>query len=331
VAGAGALGLACALALADAGFDVTVCDPAPFGDNASGVAAGMLAPVFEAALDAAAPPFSLLLAARDRWPALEARAGVQVERSGALAAGSTDWLGRVAAGIARLGLHATEIPRRAATALAPGLAPDIDGVLLNREDWRLAPGEALLALRDAALAAGVTFRAETVQGRGGADILVIATGAALGLQAAAPELARLAPIKGHILRVEAPKQTFVTVRGEGGYVTPVNGVLAVGATMEAGLSDATPDPARAAPLLAAGAALFPALRQAPARLRAGVRGAVPDGLPLVGLSEAPGVLLAAGARRNGWLLAPLVAQVVAALAAGRDPGPWAAALDPRRF
>ena len=53
VAGAGALGLTTALALADAGAQVTVFDPAGPADNASGVAAGMLAPAFEAVLDAA--------------------------------------------------------------------------------------------------------------------------------------------------------------------------------------------------------------------------------------------------------------------------------------
>ena len=89
VAGAGALGLTTALALADAGAQVTVFDPAPAADNASGVAAGMLAPAFEAVLDAAATPhFDLLLAARDLWPALEARIGIVVDRAGALATGS---------------------------------------------------------------------------------------------------------------------------------------------------------------------------------------------------------------------------------------------------
>ena len=63
----------------------------------------------------------------------------------------------------------------------------------------------------------------------------------------------------------------------------------------------------------------------------GVRAATSDGLPMVGASAAPGVVLAVGARRNGWLLAPLVAQLVAACVTGRDPGPYAAALDPARF
>jgi glycine oxidase len=42
-------------------------------------------------------------------------------------------------------------------------------------------------------------------------------------------------------------------------------------------------------------------------------------LPLVGASHTPGVVLAVGARRNGWLLAPLIAAAVARCAAGADP------------
>ncbi|HXQ45452.1 MAG TPA: FAD-dependent oxidoreductase, partial [Caulobacteraceae bacterium] len=47
VAGAGALGASIALVLARAGARVALADPAPQGANASGVAAGMLAPAFE--------------------------------------------------------------------------------------------------------------------------------------------------------------------------------------------------------------------------------------------------------------------------------------------
>jgi glycine oxidase len=54
-------------------------------------------------------------------------------------------------------------------------------------------------------------------------------------------------------------------------------------------------------------------------------------LPLVGFSQSPGVLVAAGARRNGWLLAPLVGRMVAALACEADPGPYAGRLAPGRF
>lgn len=332
VAGAGALGLSCALALADAGFAVTICDPGPPFANASAIAGGMVAPTFETALDPqAAGHLELLLAARNLWPALEVRSGVRLDRTGALAAGRAAWLQGLQTSLGALGLHVTEIPRRTALDLAPGLADDLDGVLLNREDWRLDPRAALGAMRAAAEAAGVAFQNTAVQGRGGEDLLVLAAGATPDLAALAPEAALLSPIKGHILRAPRPDLCGVTVRGEGVYVTPADGALAVGATMEPGVADVRPDPAKASPLLAAGAALFPALAGAAAELQAGLRAATPDGLPLVGFSQVPGVLLATGARRNGWLLAPLVAQVTAALATGRDPGRFAARLDPARF
>lgn len=331
VAGAGALGLATALALADAGCAVTVCDPAEPAANASGVAAGMLAPVFEAVLDPAARPhLDLLLAARDLWPGLAQRAGIALDRSGALAAGSDPWLAELEARFAGLGLHAAEIATATAQTMAPGLSGDFRRALLSREDWRLDARAALAQLRAAAQAAGVVFRPEAAR-RGGTDILVIATGPSQALAEAAPELAALSPIKGHILRVQAPWAWGATVRGEAGYAAPGEGVMMVGATMEPGVAEPAPDPGRAPALIEAGARLFPALADASCELLAGVRAATPDGLPLVGFSAALGVVVAAGARRNGWLLAPLAAQVVAACVTGREPGPHAARLDPRRF
>src|SRR5687767_1321153 len=104
VAGAGVLGLCAALTLAERGARVTVDDPAGPDDNASGVAAGMLAPVFEAALDpVAAPHFDLLMAARDVWPAFAARIGVKLDRSGAVAVGEAAWLAEVEAKVSALG------------------------------------------------------------------------------------------------------------------------------------------------------------------------------------------------------------------------------------
>jgi glycine oxidase len=331
VAGAGALGLSAALALADAGCAVTVCDPHGAG-LASGVAAGMLAPVFEAALDAqAAAHFDILTAARDLWPGLEARAGVALDRSGALAVGDEAWLAGVRAALGRLGEHGIELPRRTAQALAPGLSGAFDQAILVREDWRLEPKPALAALRRAAEAAGVVFRPEPVTGVGGADWLVIATGADRGLAGVAPELGVLTPIKGQIARYGGFPGAGVSVRGEGAYAVPCEDGLAVGATMEAGATDATPNPKALAPLLKAGARLFPQLAGADHAVAVGVRAATPDGLPMAGLSWAPRVILATGARRNGWLLAPLVAQVVAACVTGAEAGPYAHRFDPRRF
>lgn len=331
VAGAGALGLSAALALADAGCAVTVCDPEEW-PRASGVAAGMLAPVFEAALEPeGGAALDLLLAARNDWPRLEARAGVRLDRAGALAVGEDAWLGQIAARLGQIGVRATEIGRPTIDGLAPGLAPNLGRGLLMREDWRLEPRAALTALRGAAEAAGVAFRKERVVRRGDEDMLVVATGIDRGLADIAPELVRLSPIKGQILRFAGEPGAALCIRGEGVYAAPGFDCLAIGATMEAGREDLTPDPTPLAPITAAAARLFPDLAGATFAVSVGVRAATPDGLPMAGFSAAPGVVLATGARRNGWLLAPLVAGVVRACVTDRDPGPFAARLDPRRF
>ncbi|WP_293367797.1 FAD-dependent oxidoreductase, partial [Phenylobacterium sp.] len=180
VAGAGALGLTTALALADAGCAVTLSDPAA-APQASSVAAGMLAPVFETVLDGGdEADLDLLLAARNLWPALAARAGVEVDRSGTAAVGAASWLAPVRSGLARLGLRGADLPRSLLADLAPGVAEDVEALFL-REDWRLDPRQALKALRQSAEAAGVAFASEIAAQRGDADWLVIATGAALGL------------------------------------------------------------------------------------------------------------------------------------------------------
>ncbi len=321
VAGAGALGSAAALRLARTGFTVTVFDPAPPGANASGVAAGMLAPVSEALFDPASRDhLALMRRARDLWPAFAEGLGVPIARAGVRFEGSRDWRGQVGARLQALGL------------------PDADE---TAEDWRIEARQTLLALREAAEAAGVRFEIGAVEtfapgaliladGRAEAfDVLVLATGPGARDGRLAPETRILTPIKGQILRVAAEPEGAV-VRGEGVYLAPGE-TFAIGATMEAGRDDLAPDASATQGLRAAAWALRPDLDLDKAQVEVGVRVTTPDGLPLVGWSRAPGVLLAVGARRNGWLLAPLVADLVAAYLNGDNPGPDAAAMDARRF
>jgi glycine oxidase len=165
--------------------------------------------------------------------------------------------------------------------------------------------------------------------------VVIATGWAapalaepLGL---APGLVR--PIKGHILRLvgEGTDQLERVTRAPGVYLVPRPDGLVVGATMQPDRADVTIEPEVVEALHQAAAAVFPALAGAKvAEARAGVRGASPDGLPLVGAAGAPGVHLALAPRRNGWLLAPLVARSVAASLLGEDD-PAGGAFRPDRF
>jgi glycine oxidase len=310
-----------ALRLARAGFKVTVFDPALLGDNASGVAAGMLAPVSEALFDPASRDhLALMRRARDLWPAFAEDLGVTIHRAGVRIEGSEAWREQVGRKLVELGLPADEtIP----------------------EDWRIEARPALDVLRSAAEAAGARFELVAVEaftpgalrladGRTEAfDALVLATGPGARDGRLAPETAALAPIKGQILRTSTGDGDVV-VRGEGVYLAPGE-ALAIGATMEAGRDDLDPDASATQGLRAAAWALRPELDLDKADVEVGVRVTTPDALPLVGWSASPGVLLAVGARRNGWLLAPLVADMVAAYLNGDNPGPDAAAMDARRF
>ncbi|HYG28506.1 MAG TPA: FAD-dependent oxidoreductase [Caulobacteraceae bacterium] len=318
IAGAGVSGLAVALALARRGARVRVCDPASLGDNASGVAAGMLAPAMEAALDPlSATHFELLKAARDLWPDF---APVEISREGAVYVAEAVEVEKVGRALARVGAS-----HRPASEELAGLFA-FSGVFTD-EDWRLEPLDALKVLREAALAAGVEFAREEVSEPGG-GVLVLATGSAPG---PAPELDVITPIKGHVLRLSGGPASGPVIRGEGVYVAPGRNGAIVGATMEQGTADRFIDEARVKSLRDHAVALAPVLAGLKATPQAAVRAGTPDGLPLVGWSAARGVFLTVGARRNGWLLAPLVAQVTAAYLAGEDPGPLAAKLDAQRF
>jgi len=348
VAGAGAIGSAIALRLQDEDAEVTLADPAALGANASGVAAGMLAPAFEAALDPlSAGHFKLLKAARDRWPELAARLsgfGVGLELSGALWVGDPASNASMLDRLADLGAQAKGLEAAAAERLSPGLrAPH--GAVWTTEDWSLEPVQMLAALRAAFEANGGVTRpsavrrwrsGEAVLADGnavGADVLVMATGFAVdGMDQAPPELDLLAPIKGQLALIDtATPASGPVVRCKGVYLVPRASGPVVGATMEAGARDIEVDTATVSRLKAGAAVLFPELASAPATGAAGVRASTPDGLPLVGPSRVEGMRLAVGARRNGWLLAPLIAEVVADQLSGDSGGRWGRLFDPARF
>ena len=325
VAGAGVFGLASALRLVRAGAVVTLHDPALGRPNASAVAAGMLAPLSEALTDpSAAPHLELLLAAQTHWPDFAAAFGAPLDQSGAILLGDADRLEVLGAAAKGLGFT---LPPAAAEPSALGLGEGAGGLRVSG-DWRVEAGD-LDRLAQAAQGLGV--RLTTAAPRpGGYDLLVVATGASRRFQDLAPELAELTPIKGHILRYRSLIYQGPVLRGPGAYAAPSRDGLLIGATMEVGTGREGVDPKVAADLAARAEAVFPGLIGRDWTAAAGVRAATSDGLPLVGPSSNPGVILACGARRNGWLLAPLVGEIVAAHALGHDPGPWAAHLDPRR-
>jgi glycine oxidase len=147
----------------------------------------------------------------------------------------------------------------------------------------------------------------------------------------APELARLTPVKGHILHTPGSFAGVPAVRAPGVYICRTERGTIIGSTMEVGRSDTEIDPALVQQLLAAAGRLADGLGRRTWTAAVGVRAETPDGLPMVGQGASPGVILAVGARRNGWLLAPMIAEVVLGAVEGRPKSPVAELFDPRRF
>ena len=330
VIGAGVVGLVTALTLARDGAQVTLIDEGA-ASNASSVAAAMLAPAAETALEGGdSAVFARLLQARDLWPPLAEASGVTLERCGAeLTVDDAKALRGLEATCADAGIaHAVLAPPRLGVAL-----PD---------DWRLDPISALQALREAALAAGVRLIVGRVHAspegllmhgeRVAAGATVIAAGyGARAFADLAPELACLEPIKGQIAVFDGAPGSGPILRTPGVYLTPQARGARAGASMEKGKTDENVEPAVIADLAARAATLAPALSKASFHGAAGVRAATPDGWPLLGPSRTPAVLLAVGARRNGWLLAPMMAGLIADHLAGRASGELADAFHPGRF
>jgi glycine oxidase len=323
VIGAGVFGLCTALRAADLGAEVAVWDPAPLGDNASGVAAGMIAPVGELLFDQdMAPPFDLLRAGRDGWPAFCALApDLKIDPCGARLCFQDD------------------AALQAAFELASGLDASVFRIedrlqLWTPEDWRIDPLSAIAAMAAAVIDRGGRIIPSRLNVEGFADFDSVVLAAGIGSRAfarAAPELLTLEPIKGQLLRITASDAAGPILRTPDIYLAPQAGAVLVGATMERGREDTVVDPAVLGDLLHRALQIAPELAGLAYEGQAGVRAATPDGLPLAGPSSRPGLYLATGARRNGWLLAPLVSQIVVSYLSGGDGGPFAARLDPRRF
>ncbi len=342
VAGSGALGATIAFELARRGVHVTVADPMAPGDNASGVAGGMLAPAFESLLDPLAPEFSLLKASRDLWPDLAGLIGLPLARRGALAVASSEDIDAMGRRLTTLGARFQVLDRDELGRRVPWLSSGSPAIWTS-EDWLLSPTGALTALRAAAEASGARWRRASVvrfeAGRAdlsdgesvACDRLVIATGASRSLADLAPELSVLTPVKGQILRWPTLALDGPVVRVNGAYVCPSPCGVSVGSTMEPGREDLAIDSSAVEGLRGAASAVVPALLGGAVEARAGVRAATPDGLPLVGPAARPGVWLAVGARRNGWLLAPLIARITADGLAGPGPEDRAKPFDPARF
>ena len=335
VLGGGLMGLAMAHQLARRGRPVMVISRRR-SEAAGFVAAGMLAPHAEGLGGAQLQLGQRSLAAYPHWVAqIEADGGlpcglrpcgivVPFTSASARDAYPTASLGKA---LDRAGLE-QELPGIGASFQA-GLLFDQDGQIDNRRQLMRALELACSALgvqfqegaEVLALRSGSSGQLEAVQWRtaeGEEQILscgeaVLACGAWSGQLL--PQLP-IFPVKGQMLSLQAPQRALGrVVFGPGTYLVPrEDGLVVVGATSEAeaGFSEGlTPQGQRT--LQEGIAALLPQASLWPPMERWwGFRPCTPDGGPLLGPSGMAGLWLASGHHRNGVLLAPVTAHLLAA-------------------
>ncbi|MGH9530881.1 MAG: glycine oxidase ThiO [Terriglobales bacterium] len=143
------------------------------------------------------------------------------------------------------------------------------------------------------------------------------------------------PVKGQMLSVAPAHRNLIhhVVRTHDVYLVPrSNGRILIGATVEEAGFDKRVDADTIHALDRAAVDLVPALAQA-RRLEAwaGLRPGTPDDLPILGPTSLPGYFVATGHFRNGILLAPTTALVMAEVVRGVTPSLDLASFSPARF
>jgi glycine oxidase len=350
VIGGGPIGLASAWRAAQRGLRAVVLDAGEPG--AWHVAAGMLAPVAEAefgehellelglrsaaayeafcaGLDAGLRPKGTLVVARD---ADEAAA-----------------LDRLHEFRRRLGLQAERLRPSQARRLEPALAPSLRLALDVEGDHSIDPRRLVAALRDAAQDAGAelrTARARALRTDGdrvtgvddiAADAVVVAAGVdAARLDMPVHARVPIRPVKGQVVRLRDPRGPGLvdrTIRLEHAYLVPRDdGTYVLGATMEERGWDTAPTAGGVYELVRDMGEIVPGVLELEIEdVLAGLRPATPDNLPAIGRGALEGLVWAAGHHRNGILLTPITAELVAGALAGEPAPGWAAPADPLRF
>jgi glycine oxidase len=334
IAGAGVIGLSLALELHQRGASISVLDQSIPLSEASTAAAGMLAasdphtlPQLRSLADLS---LSLYPAFLDR---LRVLSGIRVpfQTHTTLQALPPDILN-----------PGNELTPEDLAHLLPALTPGNHRFTLL-DEHSLDPRQLATALLAAIPTTGIDLRPNTpvlsarsinnaleIQTPTGllhAKQFVDCTGAWASITSRLPNL-QVAPKKGQMLAVSRPSSRPVhfVVRTPDIYIVPRTsgpnaGRAIIGATIEDAGFDKTLHPSDIAHLRSLAAALLPPLAGAPQiEAWAGLRPATPDGLPLLGpLSTQPNHFIATGHYRDGILLAPATAHVMAQLLSGVSP------------
>ncbi len=348
VVGGGAIGLFCAVRLRKGGARVRLLESGPehptyYTPIASAAAAGMLAPIAEAP----SPHESVALESYDLWKFF--REGAEwadgVRFDGAVVVRPDEAAARAfAANAARLGHKASALSGRDFQKRT-GFRGKVDHALFIEAEGTADPLRVLTGLAMQAHALGVLRHYNTdvavvtptsVTTHEGkvfeADLIVLAPGAwaTEKIMATAPALKQIRPGKGMLAAVELERPLGPNIRAGDFYLAQRREDAVLGATLEYDRYDRKIDRARIAELHAAAERLLPGEVKLTERAWAGIRPMSPDGWPMIGPTN-EGILLAAGHSRDGWLMAPITAEIITAYVFGAEIPPAWAALSPERF
>jgi glycine oxidase len=361
VVGAGIVGCAVACELARRGASVQIVDDRPAGMGATRASAGVLAPYIEAR--EGHPLLTLTVRSLDLYDAFIAQLGGQgagtlrYRRSGTLEiALDADGLLRLeaaAASLARPAVHARLLDAAGARREEPYLSEAVVGGLLISTHGYVSATDLTRALTTAArrhgaqlieqgrvrriVSAGGDLRVETDRGSLSGNGVVLAAGSWSGqivVEGVAAQLP-VRPVRGQLLQLAwgGPMLGRV-IWSERCYLVPWDdGTLLVGATVEEAGFDERTTTAGIRDLIEAAAEIVPhAWTAGLTAARAGLRPATPDEIPVIGPSGiVPNLVYATGHYRNGILLAPLTAQLVADAMLENKVDPILEATSPRRF
>ena len=360
VVGAGIIGCAVAYELGRRGADVRVIDRRNVGCGATQASAGVLAPFIEA--DHPGPLRALGVRSLELYDEFVADVvadsgdDVPYERSGTLEVATDETalsrLERARQGLVSAGVDCRLLGRSEAREAEPHLGAAAWGALLVPSQGFVGAVALTAALCRAGVRHGVTFltsrtarrvsvgdggiEIETTRGPVTSDAVVLAAGSWAGrvvVDGEAPLPIR--PVRGQLLRLMWPGAPLARVIWSPRcYAVPWrDGSVLVGATVEEVGFDERATVAGVTTLLDAVRDLLPAARDAGFdAVRVGLRPGTPDDLPALGWSRAvPNLVHATGHYRNGILLAPITARLVADLVLDGREDPLLEAVAPGRF
>jgi glycine oxidase len=360
IVGAGIAGMAIGWRLAQAGAEVELYDRGLAGRGATWAAAGMIAPGAELK-DDSEELAAFARRSRAAWPdfaaELENESGCSIGYSepGSLILALDD------ARAHALAQHASELDALGGEWLAPQtvrqreplLSPEVRGALyipgdaqadnrLIAEALRIALARRNIAIHENTEVRGLFITDHRVRGivcaKGtvAGDAVIVASGAWLNEFGGAPaELPPVAPVKGQMVAVQAPRGTTLPKHllwGDDVYMVARGGRVLVGATVEDAGFDTSVSAEACARLLSAASRIVPNLRGWPgSEMWAGLRPRTPDGAPVLGASSVDGLYVAGGQFRNGILFAPAVAEAMQQIVLTSQSASELRSFDPRRF